>query len=100
MAAGMVDARAGIVVTMDGALQTDPDDIGNRVAALEDNGVEVASGRRQARADALMSRKLPLRAINGMLRRLTSVEISEHGCAFNASRRSAMEPVLHRVGRQ
>ena len=100
MAAGMLHARAGIVVTMDGDLQNDPDDIGKLVAALEDNGVEVASGRRQARADALMSRKLPSRAINGMLRKLTSVEISDYGCAFNAYRRSAIEPVLHRVGRQ
>ena len=73
---GMLHARAGIVVTMDGDLQNDPDDIGKLVAALEDNGVEVASGRRQARADALMSRKLPSRAINGMLRKLTNVEIS------------------------
>jgi undecaprenyl-phosphate 4-deoxy-4-formamido-L-arabinose transferase len=47
-----------------------------------------------------MSRKLPSRAINGMLRRLTSVEISDYGCAFNAYRRSALEPVLHRIGRQ
>ncbi len=100
MAAGMLHARAGIVVTMDGDLQNDPDDICKLVAALEDNGVEVASGRRQARADALMSRKLPSRAVNGMLRRLTRVEISDYGCAFNAYRRSAFEPVLHRVGRQ
>ena len=47
-----------------------------------------------------MSRKLSSRAINGMLRRLTSVEISDYGCAFNAYRRSAFEPVLHRIGRQ
>ncbi len=100
MAAGMIHARAGIVVTMDGDLQNDPDDIGKLIAAVEDNGVDVASGRRQARADALMSRKLPSRAINGMLRKLTSVEISDYGCAFNAYRRSAIEPVLHRIGRQ
>jgi glycosyltransferase involved in cell wall biosynthesis len=100
MAAGMAHARADVVVTMDGDLQNDPDDIAKLVAALEDNRVDVASGRRQARADALMSRKLPSRAINGMLRRLTSVEISDYGCAFNAYRRSAIEPVLHRIGRQ
>jgi glycosyltransferase involved in cell wall biosynthesis len=100
MAAGMLHARAGIVVTMDGDLQNDPDDIPALVSAIEDNDVEVASGRRAARADALMSRKLPSRAINGMLRRLTRVEISDYGCAFNAYRRSAFEPVLHRIGRQ
>jgi glycosyltransferase involved in cell wall biosynthesis len=98
--AGFDQAKGGIIVTLDGDLQNDPDDIGKLVAAVEDNGVDVASGRRQARADALMSRKLPSRAINGMLRKLTSVEISDYGCAFNAYRRDALEPVLHRIGRQ
>src|SRR3954447_12053859 len=100
MAAGMAAARGGIVVTMDGDLQNDPADVPKLVTAIEEQGVEVASGRRGGRADALMSRKLPSRAINGMLRRLTKVEISDYGCAFNAYRRSAIEPVLHRVGRQ
>ena len=47
-----------------------------------------------------MSRKLPSRAINGMLRRLTRVDITDYGCAFNAYRRSALEPVAHVIGRQ
>ena len=62
------------------------------MAAIEEQDVEVASGRRTARADALMSRRLPSRAINGMLRRLTRVEISDYGCAFNAYRREALSP--------
>ena len=35
-----------------------------------------------------------------MLRRFTGVAISDFGCAFNAYRRDAIEPVLHRIGRQ
>jgi undecaprenyl-phosphate 4-deoxy-4-formamido-L-arabinose transferase len=35
-----------------------------------------------------------------MLRRLTKVEIHDYGCAFNAYRRSAFEPVLHAIGKQ
>jgi glycosyltransferase involved in cell wall biosynthesis len=100
MAAGMQVARAGIVVTMDGDLQNDPSDIPKLVEALAHEGVEVASGRRSQRADALMGRQLPSRAINAMLRRLTRVEISDYGCAFNAYRRAAFEPVLHVIGRQ
>jgi glycosyltransferase involved in cell wall biosynthesis len=100
MAAGMQAARADIVITMDGDLQNDPSDIPKLVDALEREGVEVASGRRSQRADALMGRQLPSRAINAMLRRLTRVEISDYGCAFNAYRRAAFEPVLHVIGRQ
>ena len=100
MAAGIHAARAAVIVTMDGDLQNDPGDIPALVAALDEHGVDVASGRREGRADALMTRKLPSRAINGMLRRITHVEISDYGCAFNAYRREALEPVLHRIGRQ
>jgi glycosyltransferase involved in cell wall biosynthesis len=100
MAAGMQASRGDIVVTMDGDLQNDPSDIPKLVHALEHEGVEVASGRRSQRADALMGRQLPSRAINAMLRRLTRVEISDYGCAFNAYRRAAFAPVLHVIGRQ
>ena len=35
-----------------------------------------------------------------MLARLTPRPISDFGCAFNAYRRDAIEPVMHRIGRQ
>jgi hypothetical protein len=35
-----------------------------------------------------------------MLRRFTGVAISDFGCAFNAYRRSAVEPVLDAIGKQ
>jgi undecaprenyl-phosphate 4-deoxy-4-formamido-L-arabinose transferase len=42
----------------------------------------------------------PSRLINGMLRRFTGVAISDFGCAFNAYRREAVEPVLGAIGKQ
>jgi peptidoglycan/LPS O-acetylase OafA/YrhL len=38
--------------------------------------------------------------INGMLRRFTGVAISDFGCAFNAYRRDAVEPMLGSIGKQ
>ena len=35
-----------------------------------------------------------------MLRRFTGVSIADFGCAFNAYRRSALEPMLGAIGRQ
>ncbi len=99
MHAGITRARGSIVVTMDGDLQNDPADVAKLVAAI-DEGADVASGRRVTRRDALVIRKLPSKLINGMLSRLTGAPISDFGCAFNAYRRDALEPVLHRIGRQ
>jgi undecaprenyl-phosphate 4-deoxy-4-formamido-L-arabinose transferase len=98
MHAGLVRARGNIVVTMDGDLQNPPEDIPRLVEAL-DAGYDVASGRRASRRDS-WGRTLPSRLINGMLRRFTGVPISDFGCAFNAYRHSAVEPMLGAIGRQ
>jgi undecaprenyl-phosphate 4-deoxy-4-formamido-L-arabinose transferase len=98
MHAGLSRARGDIVVTMDGDLQNAPEDIPRLVEAVE-AGYDVASGRREARHDS-WGRTLPSRLINGMLRRFTRVEISDFGCAFNAYRRPAVEPMLGSIGKQ
>src|ERR687886_701158 len=83
---------------MDRDLQNQPEDIPRLVAAVE-SGADVASGRRVVRRDS-WGRTLPSRLINGMLRRFTGVAIDDFGCAFNAYRRSAFEPMLGSIGRQ
>jgi undecaprenyl-phosphate 4-deoxy-4-formamido-L-arabinose transferase len=98
MHAGLSRARGDVVVTMDGDLQNAPEDIPRLVEAVE-AGNDVASGRRRARKDPL-GRAFPSRVINGMLRRFTGVAISDFGCAFNAYRRSAVEPMLGSIGKQ
>jgi undecaprenyl-phosphate 4-deoxy-4-formamido-L-arabinose transferase len=98
MHAGLSRARGDIVVTMDGDLQNAPEDIPRLVEAVE-AGNDVASGRRRARKDPL-GRAVPSRVINGMLRRFTGVSIADFGCAFNAYRRSAVEPMLGSIGKQ
>jgi undecaprenyl-phosphate 4-deoxy-4-formamido-L-arabinose transferase len=98
MHAGLSRARGEIVITMDGDLQNQPEDIPRLVEAVE-AGYDVASGRRAARHDS-WGRTLPSRLINGMLRRFTGVAIADFGCAFNAYRRTAVEPMLGAIGRQ
>jgi undecaprenyl-phosphate 4-deoxy-4-formamido-L-arabinose transferase len=98
MHAGLARARGDVLVTMDGDLQNAPEDIPRLVDPVVD-GTDVASGRRRGRRDS-WGRTLPSRLINGMLRRFTGVAISDFGCAFNAYRREAVEPMLGAIGRQ
>ena len=97
MAAGLVRTRGDAIVTMDGDLQNAPEDIPKLVAVLE--RADVASGRRRARHDSF-TRTVPSRFINSLLRRFTGVPISDFGCAFNAYRRSAIEPLFGAIGKQ
>src|SRR5205085_10641658 len=69
MHAGFAPPRGEIVVTMDGDLQNEPEDIPRLVAAVE-AGRDGAGGRRVSRKDSL-ARTAPSRLINGMLRGLT-----------------------------
>ncbi|HXV58828.1 MAG TPA: glycosyltransferase family 2 protein [Gaiellaceae bacterium] len=98
MHAGLSRARGDIVVTMDADLQNVPEDIPLLVAAVE-AGADVASGRRRSRDDS-WGRTLPSRMVNRMLRNFTQTDIADFGCAFNAYRRSAIEPVLGLIGKQ
>ena len=98
MHAGLVRSRGEILVTMDGDLQNAPEDLPKLIAAVE-AGVDVASGTRNVRRDS-WGRTLPSRMINGMLRRFTGADISDFGCAFNAYRRSAIEPMFGAIGKQ
>ena len=97
MHAGLARARGARIVTMDGDLQNEPEDIPKLLDALD--RVDVASGRRVGRRDSV-GRTAPSRLINGMLRRFTGVSISDFGCAFNGYRREAIEPMLGAIGRQ
>jgi undecaprenyl-phosphate 4-deoxy-4-formamido-L-arabinose transferase len=97
MHAGLARARGERIVTMDGDLQNEPEDIPKLLDALD--RADVASGRRVARRDS-PGRTLPSSVINGLLRRFTGVAISDFGCAFNGYRRDAVEPMLGAIGRQ
>ncbi len=97
MHAGLARARGALIVTMDGDLQNEPEDIPKLLEALA--RVDVASGRRVARNDSA-ARTVPSRVINGLLRRFTGVTIADFGCAFNGYRRGAIEPMLGAIGRQ
>jgi len=97
MHAGLARARGDRIVTMDGDLQNEPEDIPRLLETLD--RVDVASGRRVTRRDS-PGRTLPSRVINGLLRAFTHVDISDFGCAFNGYRRSAIEPMLGAIGRQ
>ena len=98
MHAGLVRARGDIVVTMDGDLQNQPSDLPKLIEAVA-NGADVASGRRKGREDS-WGRTLPSKLINGMLRRFTSADINDFGCAYNAYSRDAITPVLGVIGKQ
>ncbi|TPG16489.1 glycosyltransferase [Sphingomonas koreensis] len=94
MAAGIDHAIGRIIVTMDGDLQNDPQDI-PRLLDLIDAGYDLATGWRRRRQDDKMRvliSKIANRIINGVL----GVDVRDSGCSLKTYRREIIQALpLH-----
>lgn len=88
-AAGFDFARGDIVITMDGDLQNDPNDIPKLIEAIAD--VDLVSGWRKNRQDTFISRKLPSKIANWLISRVTGVRLHDYGCSLKAYRRDVVK---------
>lgn len=86
MAAGIDDATGSLIATLDGDLQNDPSDIPEMIRVMEEGPWDVVAGRRANRQDAVVSRKIPSRIANGIIRKLTGVKITDYGCSLKLYR--------------
>lgn len=89
MQAGFDEARGDVVVTMDGDLQNDPRDI-PRLLERIDQGYDLVAGYREDRQDPWLTRRLPSRVANGLIRRITGVRIRDNGCSLKAYRQELL----------
>jgi glycosyltransferase involved in cell wall biosynthesis len=70
LAAGFHEARGEVVVSMDGDLQHDPEDLPALLAKI-DEGFDIASGWRKNRVDNALTRKLPSRIANWIMAKVS-----------------------------
>ena len=98
--AGFDHARGEIIISMDGDLQHDPNDIPRLLAPL-DEGFDIVSGWRKERKDHFLLRRFPSWVANRIMRLLSGVKIHDFGTTFKAYRRDVLEGIrlygeLHR----
>jgi len=92
LAAGFDHAQGEFLISMDGDLQHDPEEIPNFIARLEE-GYDVVSGWRAHRGDNLLLRRIPSACANWIMAKLSGVEIHDFGTTFKAYRRE----VIHNI---
>jgi glycosyltransferase involved in cell wall biosynthesis len=92
MAAGIDNAIGKIMVTMDGDLQNDPDDIPELVREVE-QGHDIAVGWRHNRQDKLITRKIPSKMANWLIGKITGVPIKDNGCSLKAYRADVIKNI-------
>jgi len=85
MAAGFNYATGQVIVTLDGDLQNDPNDIPLLLAKLEE-GYDLVSGWRKNRQDDRVKRLLPSKIANWIIGKVTGVKLHDYGCSLKAYR--------------
>jgi glycosyltransferase involved in cell wall biosynthesis len=98
--AGFDVARGDVIISMDGDLQHDPEEIPAFIAKLWE-GYDIVSGWRAERRDRWLTRRLPSRIANWMMAKLSGIPLHDFGTTFKAYRREIIQNIplygeLHR----
>jgi glycosyltransferase involved in cell wall biosynthesis len=99
LANGFAVAQGNTIITLDGDLQDDPDEIPRLLAKL-DEGFDLVSGWKQHRQDPL-AKTAPSKLFNWTVRTVTGVPLHDFNCGFKAYRREVTDSIrvygeLHR----
>jgi glycosyltransferase involved in cell wall biosynthesis len=100
LSAGFDHARGTLVLTIDGDLQDDPQEIPRMLDKLEVEGLDLVSGWKQRRQDP-WTKRVSSRLFNWFTRQLARVDLHDFNCGFKLYRREVLEQVavygeLHR----
>ncbi|MFQ5825239.1 MAG: glycosyltransferase family 2 protein [bacterium] len=100
MGVGFEYASGNTIITLDGDLQNDPEDIPSLVEKLN-AGYDIVSGWRKNRKDQFIIRKVPSRIANRLIRYLTKVPLHDTGCSLKAYKKEIIKKIclygeLHR----
>lgn len=101
MQAGFDHAQGAVLVTMDGDLQNDPQDIPRLLEKMQETEADVVSGWRKDRKDNTLIRTIPSKLANRLISRVTGVRLHDYGCSLKAYKREVVEDIriygeLHR----
>jgi glycosyltransferase involved in cell wall biosynthesis len=92
LTAGIRNARAPVLVTLDADLQNDPADIPGMLSMLNDD-CDVVCGWRKDRKDNTLTRTLPSKAANWLISRLSNVPLHDYGCTLRVYKREYIKDI-------
>ena len=100
ISAGFDNSRGDIVITLDGDLQNDPNDIPKLISEIN-NGYDLICGWRFDRKDKLINRKIPSKLANKLIAQVTGLNLHDYGCSLKAFKKEIVDDIklygeLHR----
>ena len=100
MAAGFDTSKGEIVITLDGDLQNDPNDIPKLISHINE-GYDLICGWRYERKDKLINRRIPSKIANKLIANVTGLKLHDYGCSLKAFKKEILDDIklygeLHR----
>ena len=100
MSAGFDNSQGDIVITLDGDLQNDPNDIPKLISEIN-NGYDLICGWRFDRKDKLINRRIPSKIANKLIAKVTGLKLHDYGCSLKAFKKEIIDDIqlygeLHR----
>ena len=100
MAAGFDNSNGEVVITLDGDLQNDPNDIPKLISHINE-GYDLICGWRYDRKDKLINRRIPSKIANKLIANVTGLKLHDYGCSLKAFRKEILDDIklygeLHR----
>jgi dolichol-phosphate mannosyltransferase len=100
MSAGFDNSKGEIVITLDGDLQNDPNDIPKLISHINE-GYDLICGWRYERKDKLINRRIPSKIANKLIANVTGLKLHDYGCSLKAFKKEILDDIklygeLHR----
>lgn len=92
LSAGFDHAEGNIIIAMDGDLQHLPEEIPKFVGKIE-GGYDIASGWRENRRDAFLTRRLPSKIANWFMAKLSGIPLHDFGTTFKAYKHEIIKEI-------
>ncbi len=89
---GFEAANGDVIVTMDGDLQNDPEDIQKLLNKINE-GFDLVSGWRKNRQDTFINRKVPSMVANWLISKSTGVNLHDYGCSLKAYKKEIVKNI-------
>ena len=100
MSAGFDNSKGEIIITLDGDLQNDPNDIPKLISHINE-GYDLICGWRYDRKDKLINRRIPSKIANKLIANVTGLKLHDYGCSLKAFKKEIVDDIklygeLHR----
>ena len=91
--AGFKSAIGEVVITMDADLQDNPEEIPELYRLIKEERLDLVSGWKKKRFDAILSKNLPSKLFNWAARRTSGVQLNDFNCGLKAFNKQVIKTI-------